>query len=103
MALLEISIMPLGTATTSLSSYVAGAMKELQQEKKVKYEFSSMGTTIEGDLDQILSLARRMHETAFTAGAKRVVTTIKIDDRRDQAASIESKKKSVQKKLDKGK
>jgi uncharacterized protein (TIGR00106 family) len=99
MALLEISVMPLGTGTPSVSKYVAGAMRELQEEKDLKYEFASMGTTIEGELDRLLALARRMHETAFAAGAQRVVTTIKIDDRRDQVASIQSKLNAVKKEL----
>ncbi len=99
MALLEISVMPLGTATPSVSKYVAGAVRELQKEKELKYEFTSMGTTIEGDLDRLLAVARRMHETAFAAGAQRVVTTIKIDDRRDEVASIQSKINTVKREL----
>jgi uncharacterized protein (TIGR00106 family) len=99
MALLELSVMPLGTGTPSVSKYVAGAVRELQKEKDLRYEFCSMGTTIEGDLDRLLAVARRMHESAFTAGAQRVVTTIKIDDRRDQVASIQSKINTVKREL----
>jgi len=99
MAILEISVMPLGTGTPSVSSFVAGAVKVLQAEKGVKYEVTSMGTNIEGDLGQLLDLARRMHRSAFEAGAQRVVTTMKIDERRDQAASIQSKVASVKREL----
>ena len=101
MAILEISVMPLGTGTPSLSKYVAGAVKVLQAEKGVKYEMSSMGTNIEGDLEQLLDLARRMHRSAFDAGARRVVTTMKIDERRDQMATIQSKVASVERELGK--
>lgn len=67
----------------------------------MKYEMSSMGTNIEGDLEQLLDLARRMHLSAFAAGARRVVTTMKIDERRDQAASIHSKLAAVERELGK--
>ena len=100
MAILEISVMPLGTGTPSVSRFVAGAMKVLQAEKSVKYEMTSMGTNIEGELDQLLDLARRMHLSAFTAGAQRVVTTMKIDDRRDRTATIQSKVASVKRDLE---
>lgn len=101
MAILEISVMPLGTGTPSLSKYVAGAMKVLQAEKDLKYEMTSMGTNIEGDLERLFDLARRMHLSAFAAGAQRVVTTLKIDERRDQAATIQSKIASVKRELEK--
>jgi uncharacterized protein (TIGR00106 family) len=101
MAILEISVMPLGTGTPSVSRFVAGAMKVLQAEKGVKYEMTSMGTNIEGDLDQLFDLARRMHGSAFAAGAQRVVTVMKIDDRRDQVATIQSKVASVNRELGK--
>ncbi len=99
MAIIEISVMPLGTGTPSLSKYVAGAIKVLQAEKNVKYEMTSMGTNIEGDLGKLLDLARRMHSSAVAAGAQRVVTTIKIDERRDQVATIQSKVASVKREL----
>jgi len=101
MAILEISVMPLGTGTPSLSKFVAGAVKVLQEEKNVKYEMTSMGTNIEGDLEQLLDLARRMHRSAFDAGAQRVVTTMKIDERRDQVATMQSKVASVKRELGK--
>ena len=101
MAILEISVMPLGTGTPSLSKFVAGAVKVLQEEKNVKYEMTSMGTNIEGELEQLFDLARRMHRSAFDAGAQRVVTTIKIDERRDQMATMQSKVASVKRELEK--
>ena len=36
-----------------------------------------------------------MHEVPFAMGAKRVITTIKIDDRRDKSMTIDSKVKAV--------
>ena len=99
MALVEVSIVPLGTETPSVSQYIARAVEVLQGEKDIKYELTAMGTIIEGDLDQLLSLARKMHEAVFDAGVMRAVTIIEIDDRRDKPSSISSKVESVKKKL----
>jgi len=99
MALVEISVVPLGTPTPSLSQYIAKAVKVLEGEKDIKYELTAMGTIIEGDLDRVLTLARKMHEAIFNAGVMRVVTTIKIDDRRDKNSSIDSKMKSLKREL----
>jgi len=100
MAVVEISIVPLGTGTTSLSPYVAACEKELQEHGEgLKYELTAMGTIIEGDLDRILELIRRLHEVPFKQGALRVSTSIKIDDRRDKDGTIEQKVKSVENKL----
>jgi uncharacterized protein YqgV (UPF0045/DUF77 family) len=40
-----------------------------------------------------------MHETPFKKGASRVVTTLKIDDRRDKRGTLSGKKEAVQSKL----
>jgi uncharacterized protein YqgV (UPF0045/DUF77 family) len=41
----------------------------------------------------------KMHEVPFKKGAPRVLTTLRIDDRRDKKGTIEGKKKAVQSKL----
>ena len=84
MAIAEISIIPLGTGTPSVSKYVVRACRVLQEETNIKYELTSMGTIIEGELAEILRIVRKMHESVFDEGALRVVTTVKIDDRRDK-------------------
>jgi uncharacterized protein (TIGR00106 family) len=99
MAMIDISVVPVGTAGPSVSDYVAGAVRILQKEKGIKYELTAMNTIIEGDLDKLMALAQRMHRSAFDAGAKRVVTTIRIDERRDKALTIEGKIKAVKDKL----
>ena len=101
MAIIELSVVPIGTATPSLSQYVARALQIVQSEPDINYELTAMGTIIEGDLEQLLTLVGKMHQSAFDAGAVRVLTTVKIDDRRDKAVSISSKVESVKKKLSK--
>ena len=100
MAVVEVSIVPLGTGSTSLSPYVAACEKVLRENSgDLKFELTAMGTTLEGDLDQIMDLVRRLHEVPFNQGAQRVSTSIKIDDRRDRQGTIEQKVKSVEEKL----
>lgn len=99
MAVVEVSIVPIGTAGTSLSAYVARCMDVLQGEKNIRYQLTPMGTIMEGDLDVILPVVRRMHEVPFTQGIARVVTTIRIDDRRDKELTMAGKVSAVEKKL----
>ena len=99
MAMIDISVVPVGTQSPSVSRFVAGAVKILRDEPGIKYELTAMNTIIEGDLDKLLALAQRMHRSAFDAGAKRVVTTLRIDERRDKPLTIEGKIKAVKEKL----
>ena len=91
----ELHIIPLGTATTSLSRYIAACLDIVKQAQDINYQLTAMGTIIQGPLERVLELAQKMHEVPFTLGAKRVVTIINIDDRRDKSATIESKVKAV--------
>jgi len=98
MAIVELSIVPIGVESTSLSSYVAGAV-EVLEKTSLEYQLTAMGTIISGDLDSILQTIRQMHESCFSAGVKRVLTQIRIDDRRDRKGSIDQKVHSVREKL----
>jgi uncharacterized protein (TIGR00106 family) len=98
MAILEISVVPIGTKDTSVSAYVADCLRILKKEG-VRYELSSMGTNIEGDLKDLIRIALKMHESPFKKGIPRVLTTLKIDDRRDKKGTLSGKKKAVLRKL----
>lgn len=99
MAIVEVTIAPMGTSSTSLSQYVADCHHVLMQNDDLKYELHSMGTVIEGDLNRILDVVRQMHEIPFSAGALRVSTLIRIDDRRDKISSMSAKVQAVTEKL----
>ena len=98
MAIVEISIVPIGTPTTSVSQYVAGAV-DILQHSGLQYRLTPMGTVIEGDLRDIMAVVLRMHESPFERNMQRVYTVIKIDDRRDTATGMDYKVLSVEKKL----
>jgi uncharacterized protein (TIGR00106 family) len=99
MAIMDISVVPVGTSSPSVSRFVAGAVGLLRNEPDIRYELTAMNTIIEGDLEKLLTLARRMHGSAFVAGAQRVVTTIRIDERLDKPLTIEGKVRAVREKL----
>jgi uncharacterized protein (TIGR00106 family) len=95
----EISVVPLGIGTPGVSEFVAACVEVLAKRKKISYLLTPMGTILEGPLDEILSATREMHEVPFGKGALRVVTTLKIDDRRDKVLSMEGKLTSVRKRM----
>ncbi|ORJ63609.1 MTH1187 family thiamine-binding protein [Geothermobacter hydrogeniphilus] len=100
MAIVEVSIAPLGTANPSVSAYVAECLRILR-DSGLKHQLNPMGTVIEGDLDEILAVIAKMHEAPFAKGVSRVSTLIKIDDRRDsESHSMRGKVAVVTKLLD---
>lgn len=88
MALLEISVVPVGTDSPSISSYIAQACKEAKRNG-IKFEVTPTATVMEGDLPALLNVAQQMHEAAFRSGSQRVVTNIAIDERRDKDLHME--------------
>lgn len=99
MAIIQFTVVPLGTAGTSLSAYVAEVHRVLESSG-VKNQLTPMGTILEGPLDQLLEVIRKVHELPFDQGVKRVMTLINIDDRRDKQATAQAKLQSVRDKLE---
>ena len=87
----EVMFSPIGTATPSLSRYVTAALTVLEEHPELKYELHPMGTVLEGERRDIIGVVEEMNEAIFAAGALRVGTTLKIDERRDKEASMQHK------------
>jgi len=101
MPVMEMSVIPIGTRSASLSKYVAEIFEMIKKEKNIKYELTAMGTIIESEsIDNLLRIVKKIHEIFFTIGVQRVVTTIKIDDRRDKQLTIKGKLNSVYNKIE---
>ncbi len=98
MALMEITVVPLGVGT-SLSHFVAKAVQELESVPEIDYELTSMGTIVLGRMDRLMEVAQKMHQAVLDAGAQRVETIIRIDDRQDKPVTLSSKLDSVRKEL----
>jgi uncharacterized protein (TIGR00106 family) len=99
MVIAEVSIIPIGTKTSSVSKYIAKAIESIKQQTGVSYQLTAMGTLLEGRLDDVLGAVVQMHKSVFDRETKRVVTNIRIDDRRDKKIDFCYKVQSITKKL----
>lgn len=93
----EISIIPLDKGP-SVSKYVAKIL-ELINSSGLEYRINPMGTVIEGPGDAVFDLIKKCHNKMLE-DSKRVVTSIKIDDKAGKTDMINQKLESVQDKLD---
>lgn len=94
MIISQLSIAPVGKET-SLSKYVKIVL-EILKKNDVKFQLNDMATVIETkDLETLFGVVKSAHQAVIDAGAKRVITELKIDDRRDKNVRIGTKVKSV--------
>jgi uncharacterized protein (TIGR00106 family) len=99
MAVISVSVVPLGTGSTSASPFVARCHEVLAGAEGIKYQLTPMATMIEGDLDVLLDVVKKLHGVPFDKGVMRVLTTVIIDDRRDKELTMDGKIASVEEKL----
>jgi len=92
--LAEFSIFPLGKGV-SLSTYV-GKVLDIVDKSGLDYKLTSMGTIIEGDFTKVMSLIAKCHK-AVLKDCNRVITNIKIDDKKGAKGAMTKKVKSVEK------
>jgi uncharacterized protein (TIGR00106 family) len=93
-AILAISVTPIGTGSPSVGEYVVEAVRVIERSG-LPYRLNAMHTEVEGELEALLRLIPQIHQACFARGARRISTVIKIDDRRDAPSSIEGKVRSV--------
>lgn len=94
--IVEFSTVPLGTGSTGLSGYVQKACRVVERSG-IDHVITPMGTIIEaGSLREAMEVVMQAHEAIFEAGAMRVSTSIKIDDRRDKARRMGDKVKALE-------
>ncbi len=98
MALMQITIIPLGTATTGVGDYIADVERFLR-DRGVAHTLNDMGTVIHGAPEELLHLANEIHNLPFRRGAQRVVTHIALDDRRDKDRGLGAKQEAVLRRL----
>ena len=93
----EISIAPIGTSDTSMGKEIAAAYDAIRNIKNLKkVTLTPMSTQIESDnLDDIFQAINVAHNSAKSVGAKRVISTIRIDERLDKPNTLDQKVQSV--------
>jgi len=96
----EIVVTPLGTSKTGLSDYIARAVEEVKKAG-LKYQLHPMGTVFEApDLETACRVMRAAHRAVIEAGAKRVLTTLRVDERLDKPQTMKERVKRVNAKIE---
>jgi len=78
--LLSIQVIPKTPNNEDSYAYVDRAI-EVIQKSGVKYEVHPLETTMEGELEALLDVVRRMHEALVEAGSPSIISQIKIAHR----------------------
>ncbi len=99
MPLLEISIIPVGTDSTSFSSEVIDAVRKVKG-KDLHYDVTPTSTIIEGDLEQLWQVAKDIHQEAISSDPNRIITNIRIDHRKDKKTDMNHQIDTVENALD---
>lgn len=88
MVLLEFSLYPTDKGE-SVSDYVKRNL-EIIDDSGLPYRLGPMGTTLEGEWDEVLAVVTRCYE-AMAADCNRVACQIKIDARKGAGGRLEGK------------
>ncbi len=99
MAFMQITVIPIGTQSSSVGEYIA-EIEHFLQERAIEHALHDMGTILTGTATELLQIAGEIHNLPFAKGAERVVTNITLDERIDLDRSIGDKVKSVTRKLE---
>jgi uncharacterized protein (TIGR00106 family) len=105
----EVSLIPIGSRIpsapddqeeTSMSREIAVAFDAISQVEGLKTILTPMGTQIESEnLSNIFRAVELAHKAVKYTGIKRIISTIRIDERIDASHTLEDKIESVKKKL----
>jgi uncharacterized protein (TIGR00106 family) len=94
MIISQLSIAPVGKEV-SLSKYVKIVIKILKNNN-IRFETNDMATILETEnLDTLFNVVKEAHNAVIKSGAKRVITELKIDDRKDKEIIMGTKVQSV--------
>ena len=86
MVLLEFSMFPLDKGA-SVGKYVARSI-DIIDRSGLDYQTHSMGTVLEGELDEVLDVVRRCYE-AMAADCDRIECSIKLDARKGSSGRLQ--------------
>ena len=79
MAVINVSFQVLPQVPDGNTYAVVDKAIEVVQQSGVKYEVGPMETNMEGELDELLDIIKNAQQACVEAGAKRVMTIVKID------------------------
>ncbi|MEM1680617.1 MAG: MTH1187 family thiamine-binding protein [Sulfolobales archaeon] len=94
-----VKVIPIGTSSSSLSNYVAEAIKVLNS-MNIKYLLTPFGTAVEVDsIDRVADLLKELNRRFRDMGVPRLVIDVSLDLRYDKEITLEYKVSSVYEKL----
>ena len=94
--IVDFSLFPLDKGE-SLSAYVARSIKIIE-ESGLPYDFRAMGTSIEGEWDEVMAVVSRCFE-AMRRDCRRISLSLKADYRKGPSGRLQRKVASVKEKL----
>jgi uncharacterized protein (TIGR00106 family) len=77
--LAEFSVTPV--ADGPIKPFIDSAIQQIEKSG-LKHEVGPLGTTVQGDLDQVLFAIKQAHTAVLDQGVERVVTEIRIDEKK---------------------
>jgi len=93
MVLLDFSMAPLGKGE-NVAPYVARCL-EIVAASGLDYRLHAMGTTLEGEWDEVFAVVRKCYE-ALRPDCERISCSIKVDYRKGPAGRLDDKVRHVQ-------
>ena len=94
--LLELCVVPLGRGR-SISADIADLV-EIFEQSSLDYRMTATGTILEGEWEQLMSVARRCHDE-MRKKTERVVTLMKVDDYAERMGRLTAAVTSVEAKV----
>jgi uncharacterized protein (TIGR00106 family) len=85
----ELQVIPIGS-NVSVRQEISRVV-EILRDYNFAFETHASGTNIEGELEDILSIVRQIHETLHQEGAIRLVSYLKLETRTDKAPTLADK------------
>jgi uncharacterized protein (TIGR00106 family) len=85
----ELQVIPIGS-NVSVRQEISRVV-EMLRDYNFTFETHASGTNIEGELEDILSIVRQIHETLHQEGAIRLVSYLKLETRTDKAPTLADK------------
>ncbi|MDF2503644.1 MTH1187 family thiamine-binding protein [Clostridium sp.] len=94
MVIADIAVMPLVPTASEEELYKqVDAAIDYIKKSGLKYEIGAMSTTVEGEYDEVFDLIKKVHRIPFEVGSERVITMVRIDEKKG-GLTIEDKLKN---------
>lgn len=84
--IVEVQVLPFPPGTAEARYAHVEAAIAVIQASGLRYEVGPLGTSIEGEPDEVWPLVRQVHEATLTSGADGVVSVIKVEQSRRREA-----------------